>query len=469
VRLILIAHDAALAVRGRFAALLALVLAACAGAPVRPDLERLYAQAAAAANQPPVIVIHGVLGARLRDRASGRELWPGGLGRLAFSEYRELALPLDPATGDVARDTLEADGIFDQAGGQDFYGAILRTLEGPGRYARGDPAQPVGGDTRAYYLFLYDWRRDNIESVRALDALIERIRAAHGNPDLRVDIVAHSNGGLIARYYARYGTVDLLDGNDFPVTQEGAHKIRRLVLLGTPNFGSVSAVTGFIDGARVGLRRIPPEVLVTFPSAYELFPHAINDWLIDAAGRALDRDVFDVEVWRRFEWAVFDPAVRARIASGFAHAEAAAEYLASLERFFARSLERGRRFTWSLTVAEPVPGVRPIVLGGDCALTPARLLVEETGGQSVLRRLPEQIERPLPDIDYSRLMLEPGDGTVTKASLLAREALDPSRPRHPWSHFPLDYSFFLCERHDRLTGNPSFQDNLLHALLSVDR
>jgi hypothetical protein len=27
---------------------------------------------------------------------------------------------------------------------------------------------------------------------------------------------------------------------------------------------------------------------------------------------------------------------------------------------------------------------------------------------------------------------------------------------------------FLCEEHRHLTGNPSFQDNLLHALLSVD-
>jgi hypothetical protein len=79
------------------------------------------------------------------------------------------------------------------------------------------------------------------------------------------------------------------------------------------------------------------------------------------------------------------------------------------------------------------------------------------------------VRHPQPGIDYGMLMLEPGDGTVTKASLLAREALDPAQPRHPWSHFPLDYALFLCERHDRLTGNVSFQDNLLHALLSVDR
>jgi hypothetical protein len=30
----------------------------------------------------------------------------------------------------------------------------------------------------------------------------------------------------------------------------------------------------------------------------------------------------------------------------------------------------------------------------------------------------------------------------------------------------LDYPLFLCERHDQMTGNVTFQDNLLHALLS---
>jgi len=66
------------------------------------------------------------------------------------------------------------------------------------------------------------------------------------------------------------------------------------------------------------------------------------------------------------------------------------------------------------------------------------------------------------------LMLEPGDGVVTKASLLARDTLDPTIERHRYSFFPVRYSFFLCEAHNRLTSNINFQDNLLHALLSVD-
>ena len=45
---------------------------------------------------------------------------------------------------------------------------------------------------------------------------------------------------------------------------------------------------------------------------------------------------------------------------------------------------------------------------------------------------------------------------------------DPSVARHKYSYFPLKFAFFLCEKHDALTGNLSFQDNLLHALLSID-
>jgi pimeloyl-ACP methyl ester carboxylesterase len=455
----------------RLAAVVALLalLGACSSVSTRPDLSRLYMQSTRSPGQPPVVVVHGVLGAKLRDPGSGREYWPGGITRLAFSEFRELALDIDPETLQARSGGLEPYAIFDAAAGQDFYGEILRTLEEAGHYRRTAAGESAVDRARRYYVFLYDWRRDNVESARALDALVERIRADHGRPDLRVDLVAHSNGGLVARYYARYGTADVLDGNEFPVTQAGARKIRRLILLGTPNFGSVASVTGFIEGAKVGFRRIPPEVLATFPTAYQLFPHALSDWLIGGDGEALQRDVFDAEVWRRFQWSVFDPQVRERIVASRGDPVAGEAYLAVLERYFAKHLERARRFTWALTVAEPTRGVRPIVLGGDCELTPARLLVEEDGGDSVLRLWPDDVKHRQPGVDYGMRMLEPGDGTVTKASLLARESLDPTVPRHEYSHFPVDYAFFLCERHDRLTGNPSFQDNLLHALLSVDR
>ena len=66
-------------------------------------------------------------------------------------------------------------------------------------------------------------------------------------------------------------------------------------------------------------------------------------------------------------------------------------------------------------------------------------------------------------------MFEPGDGQVTKPSLLARQNLNPTAPRDEHIFFPLAYSFFLCVAHDKLTGNLNFQDNLLNVLLSGEQ
>jgi hypothetical protein len=49
---------------------------------------------------------------------------------------------------------------------------------------------------------------------------------------------------------------------------------------------------------------------------------------------------------------------------------------------------------------------------------------------------PGDIHRPMPGVRYDELMLEPGDGKVTKPSLLARETLDPSAPQNEDSFIP---------------------------------
>ena len=60
-----------------------LVLLAACSAP-RPDLARLYATQANP-RQPPVILIHGILGSRLEDPARGAEAWPGSAWRPSAS------------------------------------------------------------------------------------------------------------------------------------------------------------------------------------------------------------------------------------------------------------------------------------------------------------------------------------------------------------------------------------------------
>ncbi len=223
----------------------------------------------------------------------------------------------------------------------------------------------------------------------------------------------------------------------------GGERVRRVILLGTPNLGSVKMMNGFISGIQLGLKRINPETLMTMPGLYHLFPHPLNDWIITAEGKSLKRDLFDVEIWRRFQWAIFNPEVRGRIASNFDDKIEADKHIQTLEKFFEKTLERARRFVWSLTV--PLPEEHPllIVFGGDCHLTPARVLVEEVEGESIIRMHAKEITKPVSGVDYDDLLMEPGDGSVTKASLMGRPLLDPSIPRHKYSFFPLDHIYTI--------------------------
>ena len=455
-----------------------LLLAACSSKQL-PDLKRLYGDTpdfrmlhnntVEADFQNPVILLHGILGSRLRRADTLEEIWPGGLTDLLFNNFQDVALPINPDSLTPAPSDLDAYSITDRVAGKDYYSQIIRTLHEAGGYNLATPGQHVNPGERRYYVFVYDWRQDNVQSARELDQFIEQIRKDYGAPDLQVDLVAHSMGGLIARYYLRYGTVDVLEDNDFPVNNHGTSRVRRVVLVGTPNFGSVSGLQEFLQGFRVGLGRIPTEVIATWPSAYQLLPHPINTWLVTVDGRELERDLFDVNIWRRFEWSVFDPGVEAEILKQFNDPRQGQAYLNLLQRYFAKHLERGRRFVWSLSVtAEEFP-ISYVVFGGDCILTPARIIVEEVNGESVVRLYPDEIINRVPAIDYQTLMLEPGDGRVTKPSLLARQTLDPTIRRHRYSFFPLDYSVMFCDDHDQLTGNINFQDNLLNILLSRDK
>jgi pimeloyl-ACP methyl ester carboxylesterase len=446
--------------------LLSAMLQACSQ-QIQPDLQRLYQQSQST-QQPPVILIHGIMGARLSDKTSGEEIWFGSLGHLAFSDFSELALEIDPQTLEPVSSNLETSGLADRVAGMDYYGNIVKVLEQAGRYHPAVTGRENSNMEREYYVFTYDWRQDNVITAGRLADLVESIQQDHGDPDLKVDLIAHSMGGLVARYYLRYGRDDVLNDNEFPVNYSGARNVRRVILLGTPSLGSVGSLHAFIQGTKIGFGRIPTEVLATMPSVYQLFPHSLHEWLVTSAGKPLQRDIFDVEIWRRFQWSIFDPEVRQKILASADSEAAGMAWLDMMEKYFEKRLERARRFVWSLTVPVAEAPYGLIVFGGDCLATPAKLLVEEVSGVSEIRLRPDEVKSPVAGVDYDSLMLEPGDGTVTKASLLARGSLDSSVRRHRYIDFPLDYPLFLCERHDKMTGNVTFQDNLLHTLLSPD-
>ncbi len=111
---------------------LVVLISSCAK-QVKPDLARLYQSSSELTKtRPPVILVHGIMGSKLRDKTSLKELWYGSLKQLAFSNYADLGLEIDPITLEAVNNSVEAFAIVDKAAGVDYYNAIIN----PARYYR---------------------------------------------------------------------------------------------------------------------------------------------------------------------------------------------------------------------------------------------------------------------------------------------------------------------------------------------
>ena len=437
-------------------------MAGCA-LPSAPPLDRLYRNMDRNVDQPPLILIPGAFGSRLRNITTGEEIWPRSNASLLFSSYPDIAVEFDPETLETQTDNVQAYDIFREGLGQDFYGQVVDTLEQVGGYRRMYPGQVPEAGQRIFYIYTYDWRLDNVHAVQGLHTFLEQIAADHGDPRLQVDILAHSNGGLLCRYYARYGTADMLQENAPPPAWNGSQRIRRLLMVGTPNLGTIQPVLSHIRGEEIGLRKIPADIVASCSGAPQLMPHPHATTLVDLQGEDLGLDIYAIDTWRTLKWSIFRPRVRARVARRLNSRAAADRYLFALEAYFGLHLERGRRFHLALSGPGAANEPIPYIFGGDCTSTVAQVVVEPLSKVILGREQPDDIVNPAPGVDYDAVIYQPGDGVVTRASLLA----DPTVLDQPiQAQLQMQQTLFLCEAHQQLTGNPSFQNNLLYTLLS---
>jgi hypothetical protein len=445
-----------------------LTLTACNNSN-KPNLARLYQlNSSSQSDDIPLILTHGILGSKLRSKKSKIEIWPGNVSKLVFSKYKDLAYDIDNITIEPLQKNQEAHSIMDTISGFSIYQEIIDTLVQHGGYQLTNTSDEYSPG-RKLYIFNYDWRQDNVKSAQELDNFIKKIQSQYPKKqDQKVDIVAHSMGGLITRYYMRYGTKDVLNDKKFIVEKEAAKNIRKAVFLGTPNLGLVLSVNRFVNGYKFGLKTIPIEVMITMPSIYQMLPHSFTNWIVDLKGNSLKIDIFDYKTWQKYNWAIYDPLVREVIIDNEEDTAIAQQKIKTLELYFEKNLTRAKSFLWALSENLDNYTHDFIMMGGDCAKTPARLVMEHYNDKYLIRTMPSQVVQKYKDINYEKLMLEPGDGHVTKSSLLARVKLDPTAARPESSYFPMKYKIMLCETHRTLTSNITFQDNLLDILLSND-
>jgi hypothetical protein len=406
------------------------------------------------ADPPPVILVPGAQASRLVDTA-GQPVWPGRpVSFLNRNAFRRLSDPLAPgASADT--ETIIASDIIRGVLGKDFYGGMVESLE---QRVCGPCVLPdaIGPDTRCI-LFPWDWRLDLMAAAGQLNRVIDRLRQARGEPDLKVDLVAHSAGGIVARYFIRFGGRDVLDTPPERVHVDfaGASKVRKAALIAVPNNGTHFGLRLMMRGDQVGLVKLHPELLTVMPGAYQVLPHPDQEWLIDNDGRPVGRDLYDIETWRELRQSIFDPESARRVRQG----PGGECRLAALTEVFARGLERGRRM--QLALSRPVPDPFAYeVFAGDCLPTPARFLEEHLDGQAYLRFSANDIASPKPGIDYASLMQSAGDGWVTRGSALGRES-DPAP-------FDVHNIVFGCLDHARVATLDSVRNTLLGILALAD-
>ena len=216
---------------------------------------------------PPhyLIIIPGFMGSKLRKKSSGEVVW------LDFSSlpinpfqwhtwleqyFRQLAYPNDDIEAFQLMNELFIASPWVK---QEHYEQLFSALRKMGYQLEGSEKE------KNVYTFPYDWRQDNRISAQQLGEAIQRWQSFH--PHSKAWIIAHSNGGNVARWY-----IEQLGGKDY---------VERLFLLGTPIQGSPKALQVYLEGLDTLLRRrfslfglpeLTQNALRSFPSIYQLFP-----------------------------------------------------------------------------------------------------------------------------------------------------------------------------------------------------
>lgn len=230
------------------------------------------------AKSRPVVVVPGVMGSKLCN-AKGEILW-GDRASYSASRLRALRLPSNLQDRDLGIHPcglIETVSVIPLFWESDVYVELLEFLRGLG-YADDDIVK-----------FDYDWRLSNFENANRLKERIEQIGS-----EQKVDIVAHSMGGVVARiYYQSLG---------------GRDQVGQLIMLGTPHQGSAKIFQRLFEGFENwpdalsgGLSEIQSTIL-SFPSTYQLLPMYSECCGFSTDGdptTAQYVDPLSVELWNR--------------------------------------------------------------------------------------------------------------------------------------------------------------------------
>lgn len=435
---------------------------------------------------PPVVITSGFLGSKLFDHDSGEVAWGHFLGgqQLVFRDdvQRRLALPM--TGGDTLvemRDALEPiepmhNAVIELGSKEITVNAYPGLIHGLLIGAASDSSleeEPSAADLRKWARSIedepqmsdpvrgvaFDWRRDVTEETPRLAKVIDRayqekLDQGYTGDSAKVDIVTHSLGALLVRYYLRYGTQALPEDGSAPVLDwRGAEKVRRAIFLGPPISGSLDSFKLLIEGGRPHpvMPKTPVQVSGSWVSLYQLMPDR-NSNSVRSSEDGTEIDVYDIETWEKFGWGLLNrspdsqqvlenlmPDLRSR----------EARYQAA-RRYLEMCLEQAQQLRTALNIpSSPPPGTSMHVFASNAWGTEGIAMIDPTSGKIV------------------EMVKVPGDGRVTRSSALGDRRLDPDPTQAIES--PVDWAtvHFTSGEHFGMVADPTLINNLLYLLLQA--
>ena len=446
----------------------------------------------------PVIIIPGVTGSQLVNPNTEKTVW--------FSVKKEddddIRLPMLSPVLSRNKDSLVANDIIREIKIKilpdvEVYQVLIDELKAKG-YKEADWNKPEATDV--FYVFAYDWRRDNVETAHLLLRKMAKVKSSVRRPGLKFDILAHSMGGLVARYAAMYGLDDLPRDGGTPVPNwKGAAHIGKLMMFGTPNEGSASALDALLNGyPLIAGRKLPfiddlrAEDVFTAPSAFQLIPHGSTARFLDENLKTISVDLYDPDVWFKYGWGPLsdpkflsklkdapqlvainkdvDPEAKKKLTGD--DLIVAQTTFAQARAYFVSALNRAKRF--HLALDAPSKKAVPIQLfayGGNCEQTlDAIVLVRdekkakwETWFDADKIKRPDGLEIKKDDVKAAMYTI--GDGRVTKRSLLAETGRSEEISKGLHATLPIKTSFLACGSHTKLFLEKPIKDSFLSALV----
>lgn len=419
----------------------------------------------------PVIIIHGIFGSRLQSSAD-EELWGTFSPKLPSQKImRQLAFPMrsgvplnqikDGSNAFAMLDTFDVH-VGNLQLSMDGYKPLIDLLQGAGYVLEGGEKN-LAGKIPSLYVFYYDWRRSVADNAISLSKFIEEkntdlkkqyeVHYGIKNYETHFDLVAHSMGGLISRYYLRYGALPLpAEGAPNPIiTWAGAKRVDKLIQIGTPNAGYLDTLLELNEGLKLqaGAPVYPKALIGTFPSYYQMLPFpAFNS--VSYAGSGEPVDLYDSNVWIKHKWGLANPDCDSDLEWLLPDAKNAQERRTIALDHLKKCLYSAKRLSSMLSTPDPKDSdVFQMIFVGDAVETASNAKVYQDGSLEVTR-------------------YDSGDGKVSAVS--ARSDLRDPDTKGAWSPFmdsPVNWSavYHVSGAHMGITVAPEFIHNIRFYLI----